>query len=222
MCGFHATNDHDAEYQILSHIELHHTPESHFAVEDEDLNLALALQREEERQVFADTRDHGSSLKSSNEDLDTREEGAANSMDAAFPYAECPKCKDFVHLIEFDEHMTNHLSLQYSSDTITNMAEFDSGYDADLRQSSTNSQGLTTIARSIGQHDKKSSQNNALILAETRSKGTRLGVSHVQFLLRPCQNSGTTDDTNLTERHRILNIVTEERAWTVRIRGQNA
>ncbi|KAG9662769.1 DUF1671-domain-containing protein, partial [Aureobasidium melanogenum] len=176
LCGFHATNDHHAEYQILSHIELHHTPESHFAVEDEDLNLALALHREEERQVFADTGDHVSSLKSSGEDLDTRKEGAANSMDANFPYAECPKCEDFVHLIEFDEHMNNHLSLQYSSDTITNMAEFDSGYDADLCQSSTNSQGLTTIARPIDQNYKKFCQNNnATVLAEARPKGTRLG-----------------------------------------------
>ncbi|KAH0319694.1 DUF1671-domain-containing protein, partial [Aureobasidium melanogenum] len=175
LCGFHATNDHHAEYQILSHVELHHTPESRFAVEDEDLGLALALQREEERQVSADTREHGSLLKS-DKDLDAKKEGAINAMDADFPYAECPQCKDFVHLIEFDEHINNHLSLQYSSDTITNMAEFDSGYDADLRQSSINSQGLTTIARPIGQNHKMFSQNNHVtVLAETRPKGTCLG-----------------------------------------------
>ncbi|KAG9723067.1 DUF1671-domain-containing protein, partial [Aureobasidium melanogenum] len=162
-------------YQILSHVELHHTPESRFAVEDEDLGLALALQREEERQVSADTREHGSLLKS-DKDLDAKKEGAINAMDADFPYAECPQCKDFVHLIEFDEHINNHLSLQYSSDTITNMAEFDSGYDADLRQSSINSQGLTTIARPIGQNHKMFSQNNHVtVLAETRPKGTCLG-----------------------------------------------
>ncbi|KAH0365158.1 DUF1671-domain-containing protein, partial [Aureobasidium melanogenum] len=175
LCGFHTTNDHHADYQITVHIELHHTPESHFAVEDEDLNLALALQREEQRQVFADARDHGSSTKSSAQDMGTRKEGAADPLDADFPYVECPSCEDFVHLIEFDEHMNNHLSLQYSSDIITDVAEFDSGYNADLRQSSTNSQGLTTIARPIGQHDKNSSQSTAPVWKGPKPKGARLG-----------------------------------------------
>lgn len=189
MCGFHATNDRLAETEITAHIELHHTPESHFAVEDEDLNLALALQREEEKQVFADTRSHDSSVKDSN----TRREGATNSMDDDFPYAECPKCEDFVHLVEFDEHMNNHLSLQYSSDTITNMTELDTGYNTGLRQPKTNPQCLTTIARPIDQHVKKSSQtNNAAILAETKPKGIRLGVSDVHSPSHPRQSSSTT------------------------------
>ncbi|KAG9952377.1 DUF1671-domain-containing protein, partial [Aureobasidium melanogenum] len=176
LCGFHTTNDHHADYQITVHIELHHTPDSHFAIEDEDLNLALALQRDEERQVFAEAKDHGSPTESSAKDLGTRKEGAAYPLDADFPYAECPQCEDFVHFVEFDEHMNNHLSLQYSSDSITNMAEFDSEHDANLRQSPIDPQGLTTIARPIDQRDKKSSQNNnATVFAAARPKGTRLG-----------------------------------------------
>lgn len=183
LCGYHAPNDKHAEYQITKHIELHHTPESSFAIEDEDLNLALALQRQEEGQVFADIRSPGSSTKLSAEDLNTRKEGAANPLDADFPYAQCPKCEDFVHLVEFDEHMNNHLSLQYSSDTITTMAEFDSDHDANSRQTMTDLQCLTTIARPIGQDDRKSTQdNNAATLVETKPKGTRLGVSDTQYL----------------------------------------
>lgn len=183
LCGYHAPNDKHAEYQITKHIELHHTPESNFAIEDEDLELALALQRQEEGQVFAEIKSHGSSTKLSAEDPNTGKEGAAEPSDADFPYAECPKCKDFVHLVEFDEHMNNHLSFQYSSDTIATMAEFDSDHDANFRQTTADLQCLTTIARPIGQDDKKSSQGtNAATLEETKSKGKRLGVSNMQCL----------------------------------------
>lgn len=210
LCGFHTTNDHHADYQITVHIELHHTPDSHFAIEDEDLNLALALQRDEERQVFAEAKDHGSPTESSAKDLGTRKEGAAYPLDADFPYAECPQCEDFVHFVEFDEHMNNHLSLQYSSDSITNMAEFDSEHDANLRQSPIDPQGLTTIARPIDQRDKKSSQNNnATVFAAARPKGTRLGVSHVHSFLLPCQDSykSCCAPSNTEHRDRRKNLV---------------
>jgi hypothetical protein len=68
LCGFRTSNDHQAEYHITAHIELHHTPESHFAAEDEDLKFALALQREEEEQVSAAAKHHDSAIHCTAED----------------------------------------------------------------------------------------------------------------------------------------------------------
>lgn len=180
LCGFCTSNDDQAEYQITAHIELHHTPESHFAAEDEDLRFALALQREEEERVSADVRNHENVTKSTVEDLETRKERAANNaVDDDFPYAECTECEDFVHLAELDEHMNNHLSLQHSSDTIAgNMAGSDSDSTISLHQSSTASGSPTTIARPIDKHNERShGKNNAADPAEVRPQGIRLGVS---------------------------------------------
>jgi CCR4-NOT transcriptional regulation complex NOT5 subunit len=149
LCGFHTSNDNQAEYHITAHIELHHTPESQFTAEDEDLKFALALQREEEERVLADVENHDTATHCTAEEFDPRTEGAVNNaMDDDFPYVECPECEDFVHLIELDEHMNNHLSLQNSSDTTTgNMARSGFGPGTNSNQSLTASGCSTTIAR---------------------------------------------------------------------------
>lgn len=170
LCGFHTPNDSQAEYHITAHIELQHTPESQFTVEDEDLKFALALQREEE-QAFADIRDRdvssGPSLKPANRE----KEGAANDD---FPYAECPECEEFVHLIELDEHMNTHLSLKYSSD---DMAGPDFNEPSSGRPSF---QGSTTIARHRGRHDGQPfGKENVGRSAKEKSRGMRLGVSQL-------------------------------------------
>lgn len=179
LCGFCTSNDDQAEYQITAHIELHHTPESHFAAEDEDLKFALALQRVEEERVSADSRNHETVTKSPVEDFEERKARAANNaVDDDFPYAECTECGDFVHLAELDEHINNHLSLQYSTEE---MAEYDSGSTISLHQSSTASGNPTTIARPIDKHNERShSKKNGVDSAEVKPQGTRLGVS---FLL---------------------------------------
>jgi hypothetical protein len=180
LCGFHTSNDDQAEYHITAHIELHHTPESQFAAEEEDLKFALALQREEEEQVSADAKHHDSSVNWTAEDLDPGREGATNNaVEDDFPYAECHECEDFVHLIELDEHMNKHLSLQYSSNTITDdMAESDSKSYTNLGQSSTVTGTSTTIARPIDQNTNRSS-GIASTTASVKNKlqGSRLGVS---------------------------------------------
>lgn len=157
MCGFRTSNDEQAEYHITAHIELQHTPDSHFAAEDEDLNFALALQREEEERVYSDARNYEDVTKSTVEEFDLKRERAANNaMDDDFPYAECSECEDFVHLAELDEHMNNHLSLQYSSDTIAeNMAKSDPGSTVSLHQSSTASESPTSIARPVDKHKER-------------------------------------------------------------------
>jgi hypothetical protein len=179
LCGFHTSNDDQAEYQITAHIELHHTPESKFAAEDEDLKFALALQREEEEQVSAAARDHDASTKWTAVDIDPRRERATNNaMKDDFPYAECPKCEDFVHLIELDEHMNKHLSLQYSSGTIADMANLDSGPVTNNHVSSTAPEGSTTIARPIDKHDERPRCRKSTATSGTnKPQGSRLGVS---------------------------------------------
>jgi hypothetical protein len=180
LCGFHTSNDDQAEYHITAHIELHHTPESQFAAEEEDLKFALALQREEEEQVAADTKIHDTAINWTAEGLDLRRERAANNaVDDDFPYAECHECEDFVHLVELDEHMNKHLSLQFSSNTITDdMAESDSKSYTNLGQSSTVTGTSTTIARPIDQNTNRSS-GIASTTASVKNKlqGSRLGVS---------------------------------------------
>jgi hypothetical protein len=180
LCGFHTSNDDQAEYHITAHIELHHTPESQFAAEEEDLKFALALQREEEEQVAADTKNHDTAINWTAEGLDLRRERAANNaVDDDFPYAECHECEDFVHLVELDEHMNKHLSLQFSSNTITDdMAESDSKSYTNLGQSSTVTGTSTTIARPIDQNTNRSS-GIASTTASVKNKlqGSRLGVS---------------------------------------------
>ncbi|THW37693.1 DUF1671-domain-containing protein [Aureobasidium pullulans] len=170
LCGFHTPNDSQAEYHITAHIELQHTPESQFTVEDEDLKFALALQREEE-QAFADIRNRdvssGPSLKPANRE----KEGAANDD---FPYAECPECEEFVHLIELDEHMNTHLSLKYSSD---DMAGPDFNEPSSGRPSF---QGSTKIARHRGRHDGQPfGKENVGRSAKEKSRGMRLGKTEL-------------------------------------------
>ncbi|CAD0058985.1 unnamed protein product, partial [Aureobasidium pullulans] len=145
-------------------------PESQFTVEDEDLKFALALQREEE-QAFADIRNRdvssGPSLKPANRE----KEGAANDD---FPYAECPECEEFVHLIELDEHMNTHLSLKYSSD---DMAGPDFNEPSSGRPSF---QGSTTIARHRGRHDGQPfGKENVGRSAKEKSRGMRLGKTEL-------------------------------------------
>jgi hypothetical protein len=180
LCGFHTSNDDQAEYHITAHIELHHTPESQFAAEEEDLKFALALQREEEEQVAADTKIHDTAINWTAEGLDLRRERAANNaVDDDFPYAECHECEDFVHLVELDEHMNKHLSLQFSSNTITDdMAESDSKSYTNLGQSSTVTGTSTTIARPIDQNTNRSSGiASTTASAKNKLQGSRLGVS---------------------------------------------
>jgi hypothetical protein len=88
--------------------------------------------------------------------------------------AECPKCEDFVHLIELDEHMNNHLSLQYLSD----MANLDSGPVTNNHVSSTALEGSITLARPIDKHDERShGKKSTAASAVEKPQGTRLGVS---------------------------------------------
>jgi hypothetical protein len=180
LCGFHTSNDGQAEYHITAHIELHHTPESQFAAEEEDSKFALALQREEEEQVSIDAKNHDTSINWIAEDLDLRRERAANHVvEDDFPYAECPECEDFVHLIELDEHMNKHLSLQYSSETITDdMAESDSKSSTNLGRSSTVTGSSTIIARPMDQNTERSSGiAGTAASAKNKPQGSRLGVS---------------------------------------------
>jgi hypothetical protein len=180
LCGYHTSNDDQAEYHITAHIELHHTPESQFAAEEEDLKFALALQREEEEQISADAKYHDTSIDWTAEDLDPQRERAANNaVDDDFPYAECHECEDFVHLIELDEHMNKHLSLQYSSNTITDdMAKSDSKFSTNLGRSSTVTGRSTTIARPMDQTTQRSSGiANTAASARNKPQGSRLGVS---------------------------------------------
>ncbi|KAI4723341.1 DUF1671-domain-containing protein [Aureobasidium sp. EXF-10727] len=199
LCGFHTPSDVHAEYQITAHIELHHTPESEFAVDDKDLEFALALQREEE-QVFVDGGNRDTPTKPSSEDCGAEKESAATLTYDDFPYVECPKCEDFVHLIELDEHMNNHLSLHYSSDTIAgDMAGVNFGHDTNFCQSSAPLQCSTTIARPLNQHHKGN-------LAETRPKTIRLGKKELgpyafenrmpESLLKRLQNGEATRRIN--------------------------
>jgi len=223
LCGFHTSNDDQAEYQITAHIELHHTPDSHFAAQDEDLKLALALQREEEERVYTDARNHENVTTPTVEDFDPRKERAANNAtDDDFPYAECPECEDFVHLVELDEHMNNHLSLQHSSDTIAdNMAVLNSGSTTSLHQSSTAPAGSTTIARPIDKHHERScDEKRAAVCAENRPHGTRLGVSLLLSFL--CLLRIRSPIRVSMGRYWILNCVTEERARPIRIREEDA
>jgi hypothetical protein len=181
LCGFHTSNDDQAEYHITAHIELHHTPESHFAAEEEDLKFALALQREEEEeQVSANAKNHDTSINWTAEDLDPGRERAANhAVEDDFPYAECEECEDFVHLIELDEHMNKHLSLQHPSCTITDdMAEFDSTSYTNLGQSPTVTASSTTIARPMDQTTERSSgMTSTAASTKNKPQGSRLGVS---------------------------------------------
>jgi hypothetical protein len=180
LCGFRTSNDHQAEYHITAHIELQHTPESQFAAEDADLKFALALQREEEERVFADVEDHDTATHCTTEEFDPRTEGAANNaVDDDFPYVECPECEDFVHLVELDEHMNNHLSLQYPSDnTAGDMARSDRVPLTNPHQFSTTPGCSTTIARSM---NLATEQPSGIVSTATsiknRSQGVRLGVS---------------------------------------------
>jgi hypothetical protein len=180
LCGFHTSNDDQAEYHITAHIELHHTPESQFAAEDADLKFALALQREEEERVSADATNHDTSINWTAEDLDPGRERAANhALEDDFPYAECHECEDFVHLVELDEHMNKHLSLPCSSDTITgDMAELVSNSSTDLDRSSTVTGSSTTIARPVDQTTERSSGiTGTATSAKNKPQGSRLGVS---------------------------------------------
>jgi hypothetical protein len=185
LCGFHTSNDDQAEYHITAHIELHHTPESQFAAEEEDLKFALALQREEEEQVSVDAKNHDTSINWTAEGLDLRRERAANNaVDDDFPYAECHECEDFVHLVEFNEHMNKHLSLQCSSDTITDMAECDSKSSTNLGRSSTVTRSSTTIARPMDQNTERSSGiAGTAASAKNKPQGSRLGVSLLSLLV---------------------------------------
>lgn len=180
LCGFRTSNDHQAEYHITAHIELHHTPKSHFAAEDEDLKFALALQREEEERVFADVENHDTATQSPTEDFDSRTEGAANNVvDDDFPYVECPECEDFVHLVELDEHMNNNLSLQYSSDTTAgDMAISNPGPLTNPHQFSTTPGCSTTIARPMTiATEQPSGMVRTATSMKNRSQEVRLGVS---------------------------------------------
>jgi hypothetical protein len=191
LCGFRTSNDHQAEYHITAHIELHHTPESHFAAEDEDLKFALALQREEEEQVSAAAKHHDSAIHCTAEDSGPRRERAANNaMDDDFPYVECLECEDFVHLIELDEHMNNHLSLQNSLDTPAgNMARSGFGPDTNSNQSSIASACSTTIAHPVKHATERSSGIIRTATSEkNKTQGIRLGVSLFLPLCCVCES----------------------------------
>jgi hypothetical protein len=192
LCGFRTSNDDQAEYHITAHIELHHTPGSQFAAEDEDLKFALALQREEEEErVSGDAKNHDTATHCTAEDFDPRTERAANNaVDDDFPYVECTECEDFVHLVELDEHMNNHLLLQNSSDTTTgDMARSEFGPVTNHNQSLTASGCSTTIARPIKHTTERSpSIARTVIPAKNKSQGIRLGVSIFFLLCRVCES----------------------------------
>lgn len=201
LCGYHTSDEGQAEYQLTSHIELLHTPESLFTVEDEDLKLALALQREEEQTLAAATTSREQVSKSRTTLPDHPEEGAtshaASSIDDDFPYVECPECEEFVHIVEFDDHINTHLSLKNSSNAIVSeVSECDSGYESDLRQplptsyqaaSNSGHKGpspgqippqSTTIARTVVSYpDQPSGKENVNRSVKRESRGARLGVS---------------------------------------------
>jgi hypothetical protein len=167
LCGFHTSNEDQAEYHITAHIESHHTPESHFAAEEEE-------------QVSANAKNHDTSINWTAEDLDPGRERAANhAVEDEFPYVECHECEDFVHLIELDEHMNKHLSLQHPSCTITDdMAEFDSTSYTNLGQSPTVTASSTTIARPMDQTTERSSgMTSTAASTKNKPQGSRLGVS---------------------------------------------
>ncbi|KAI4758663.1 DUF1671-domain-containing protein [Aureobasidium sp. EXF-3400] len=157
LCGFHTSNDDQAEYQITAHIDRRRGPE--------------ICSRTTERRRGA-IRPKGL-LRTLNQ---RRERATNNAMNDDFPYAECPTCGDFVHLIELDEHMNNHLSLQYPSGTIADMANLDSGLVTNNHVSSNAPEGSTTIARPIDKHDERSQvKKSTAASAVNKPQGTRLG-----------------------------------------------
>jgi hypothetical protein len=196
LCGFHTSNDKHAEYHLTAHIELLHTPESQFSIQDDDLRFALALQRDEE-QALVD-RVEEEPLSDTNP-ANNVEEGAP--IDDDFPYAECPVCEDFVHLFQFDQHMYTHQLLNHSFDTITtNMTEADAINPIEpsralVHHKPTSSKqqsipGSATIARTIRPSlENPSGNNNVAITSDGKLRGSRLGVRRTSRPLLPCSLS---------------------------------
>ncbi|KAI5209121.1 DUF1671-domain-containing protein [Aureobasidium subglaciale] len=172
LCGFHTSNDDRAEYHITAHIELQHTPDSQFTAEDEDLRFALALQREEE-QVLADTRRHCTSITLDAEQSQARKKRTADFADEEFPYAECPECEDFVHVVEFEEHMNTHSLLNSSSDAAPGTPTAREHKHGSTGQSSF--QGSNEVFRHVDQKSRPPEKRNARSSADEKPRGRRLG-----------------------------------------------
>ncbi|KAI5249963.1 DUF1671-domain-containing protein [Aureobasidium subglaciale] len=172
LCGFHTPNGDQAEYQITAHIELQHTSDSEFTVKDQDLKSALALQREEE-QVLANTRNRSASINSHGEQSQAGKKTTANSADDEFPYAECPECEDFVHVVEFDEHMDAHSSLNSPSDAAPGTSTGPEYKHGSIGQPLV--QGSTKISRHVDQGSRFPDKKDARSSAEETPRGRRLG-----------------------------------------------
>jgi len=129
-CGFATTSS----YQIQLHVEEQHIAGSGFATkDDESLTLALQLQQEEEDALQGQKLDGASrslalSLqRESSADTASQTSSNGNNENEDIPYFECPRpgCGEFVHLIDFNEHLDLHASSDPSLEadlpnTITN------------------------------------------------------------------------------------------------------
>lgn len=143
-CGF-AT---PSSYQIQLHVEEQHIADSGFATrDDESLTFAIQLQQEEEDALKGQTLDGASRSLALSLQRETfpvqKARSTENHDDDDIPYFEClePGCGEFVHLIDFNEHLDLHASSDPSLDadspnTITNkMFDTDSGYGTDPHHS---------------------------------------------------------------------------------------
>ena len=139
-CGYSTTD----LYRISFHVETCHSDlgESPFATkDDESRSLALAIQCEEEEALRAEEMNETSrsvalSLgRNPPSELRPLPAGASGEVD----YVECPvpDCGEYLHLLEYDDHLDIHASLDDPQlpPTIANMIGSDSGHEYNKRPS---------------------------------------------------------------------------------------
>lgn len=183
FCGYHST----CAYAISLHVETLHSDnhDSPFATKDDaSLSLALSLQREEEAS-FDTARTKLSRLSpSSIAPASSRQHGVdqdapADGDDADVDYVQCPQqgCGEHVFLIDYNDHLDIHVSLDElsPSHTIATMHESDSGYETEQRRKKETT--LTRTATIIESKEPPNDAKSTSSISETVG-GLRLGVSN--------------------------------------------
>lgn len=136
-CGYQTAD----EYSISLHVETGHSEleDSPFAtVDDKSLSLALALQRAEEDAVWQERSRVEGASPSMALSLDTGT-GLVNELaddgHAKVVYVECPQpgCGEHIHLVDLNDHLDIHASLDHlsTSPTIAKMSGSASTCDPD-------------------------------------------------------------------------------------------
>ncbi|KAL1302551.1 hypothetical protein AAFC00_002933 [Neodothiora populina] len=193
-------------YTITLHVETNHSDsgESPFATRNEEsLALALTLQHAEERYMPHDTaklsdgpRAIALSLRctTGSTELEQQAERAAVGTEidkAVNDYVECPHtgCGEHVYLIDFNDHLDIHASLDspFASHTIAETAKSDTGHEGDPGHSSRSRRpSKSSIITSI------SSQTHTINESTARSSSVRSVISSEDRMQRTPGHGGGT------------------------------